>query len=127
MKIKNKLVIQMTSVEAYAAIKEHQHFALNEAVKSEVEDVPYAKSTININLLQGERTEWFQDFIKRHDPMWIYTPTNNKELENLILSFPHIFGLDEIVHKNNPDYEPFDLYLDGHKLSSEALLNNLLF
>ena len=135
MKIKNNVtIIETTYDEMIANLRSYQQDMIYDLFISACPEGSTAaqKSEFLLKLLtEGQGSEWFENLIEKHSIHWLsWDPDHNRhtELQDLIESFPYVFGIgttiEEIVD-NNFDENVFEVWVSGHKLNSKTIWSNI--
>jgi len=94
--IKKVLQIELTMDDVRGSLKNHQQDMLHDLATALKANDAFKQYEIFWNLLQGQRSEWFQNMIEKHGIYWIDTPTFCDGFIELIEGFPHIFIHDAV-------------------------------
>ena len=132
MKIKeNVTIIELTFTELRDDLENYQADMLQDLIACELGKNPSSErlSQFAYKLLtKGEFSDWFQDLIEKHGIHWLSSPSNDDEMIELILSYPMVFRLSHIIEDhmdNNTTADNFDIRIEGRKLDSETIINNI--
>jgi len=89
--IKKVVKIELTMDDVRGSLNNHQQDMLHDLAGALKANNAFQQYEIFWNLLQGERSDWFQNMIEKHSIFWIQTPTFCDGYIELIEEFPHIF------------------------------------
>jgi hypothetical protein len=128
--IKKVLQIELTMDDVRGSLKNHQQDMLHDLASALKANDAFQQYEIFWNLLQGERSEWFQNMIEKHGIYWIETPTFCDGFIELIEGFPHIFIHDAVNLFADVDESTLTVYLinnNGSKIKcdSKKIIDNL--
>jgi len=128
--VKKVLDIELTMDDVRGSLKNHQHDMLHDLADALKANNSFSQYELFWNLLQGERSWWFQNNIEKHSIYWIQTPTFCDGFIELIEEYPHIFIHDAVNLFADVDESTLTVHLinnNGSKIKcdSKKIIDNL--
>lgn len=123
--IKKIVEVELTTNDAREALKNYQMDLLHDLATALKCNHPLEQYELFWNLMQGEKSDWFDEITQKHAIFWIYTPNDWSSWGELIEEFPHIFIHNAVNLFEDVKADTLKVVLDGQELNSQKIIDNL--